>query len=480
VATLTSVSLDPTAVLGGDPSTGTVTLDIPAPVGGAEVALSSDNAAAQVPASVTVLEGQTTATFTVTTTPVVVTAPVVISATYNAVTQTANLTVTAPVATLTSVSLDPTAVLGGDPSTGTVTLDIPAPVGGAEVALSSDNAAAQVPASVTVLEGQTTATFTVTTTPVVVTTPVVISATYNAVTQTANLTVTAPVATLTSVSLDPTAVLGGDPSTGTVTLDIPAPVGGAEVSLSSDNPAASVPASVTVLEGQTTATFTVTTTPVVIDTPVVISATYNAVTQTANLTVTAPVPAALTAVSVNPETVVGGTPSTGTVFLSNPAPVGGATVVLISTNTTAAQVPSSVTVLEGQTTATFVVTTFPVISGARPTIIAAYNGINVSTRMLVTAPIVSVHTISPSTVQGGTPSTGTVSLDGPAPAGGLVVTLSSNRTAVAQVPASITIPAGEISATYVITTYATTTTRTATISARGGNVTVRADITITP
>ena len=66
---LAGVSLDPTTVLGGVSSTGTVTLDVAAPAGGALVALSSDNAAAQVPASVTVLEGQTTATFQVTTSP---------------------------------------------------------------------------------------------------------------------------------------------------------------------------------------------------------------------------------------------------------------------------------------------------------------------------------------------------------------------------------------------------------------------------
>ena len=112
-----------------------MTLDIAAPAGGAVVALtSSDNAAAQVPATVTVLEGQTTATFQVTTTPVAIDTPVVISATYNSATTTANLTVTAPIAVLSGVSLDPTTVLGGGSSTGTVTLDIAAPAGGAVVA----------------------------------------------------------------------------------------------------------------------------------------------------------------------------------------------------------------------------------------------------------------------------------------------------------------------------------------------------------
>ena len=52
MAALSGVSVSPATVLGGVSSTGTVTLDYPAPTGGAAVALTSSNtAAAQVPAS---------------------------------------------------------------------------------------------------------------------------------------------------------------------------------------------------------------------------------------------------------------------------------------------------------------------------------------------------------------------------------------------------------------------------------------------
>lgn len=68
-ASLSSVTLNPTDVVGGSSSTGTVALTAAAPSGGFAVALSSDNtAAATVPASVTVLAGATTATFVVSTT----------------------------------------------------------------------------------------------------------------------------------------------------------------------------------------------------------------------------------------------------------------------------------------------------------------------------------------------------------------------------------------------------------------------------
>ncbi|MBN2254843.1 MAG: cadherin-like domain-containing protein, partial [Deltaproteobacteria bacterium] len=71
-----------------------------------------------------------------------------------------------PAALLTGVSVNPVSVLGGSNSTGTVALDSPAPVAGAMVQLTSSDAAAEVPASVTIEAGQTTATFPVTTSPV--------------------------------------------------------------------------------------------------------------------------------------------------------------------------------------------------------------------------------------------------------------------------------------------------------------------------
>src|SRR6266704_1064640 len=67
-------------------------------------------------------------------------------------------------------------------------------------------------------------------------------------------------ATLLSVTLNPTGVTGGSSSTGTVTLSGPAPNYGASVNLSSNASAATVPASVTVADGASSANFTVSTT----------------------------------------------------------------------------------------------------------------------------------------------------------------------------------------------------------------------------
>jgi peptidoglycan/xylan/chitin deacetylase (PgdA/CDA1 family) len=201
-------------------------------------------------------------------------------------------------------------------------------------------------------------------------------------------------------------------------------------------------------------------------------------TATVLLTVTASV-AALSGVSVSPATVLGGVSSTGMVTLDNPAPVGGAVVSLTSSNTAAAQVPATVTVLAGATAATFTATTSPVASNTVVTITALYNSVSRTATLTVTAPVASSLTLVPSSVQGGNPSTGTVTLNGPAPAGGMVVTLNSNRWAVARVPASVKVLAGATTATFPITTAAVTSRRFVTISARRG-VTIRAILTVTP
>jgi hypothetical protein len=91
---------------------------------------------------------------------------------------------------LYSMMLSPGSVSSGASSTGTVTLNQLAPSGGASVSLSSNSAAATVPASVTVTAGEASATFTVTTGSVTTSTPVTITGSYGGASKTATLTVT--------------------------------------------------------------------------------------------------------------------------------------------------------------------------------------------------------------------------------------------------------------------------------------------------
>src|SRR4029434_7792179 len=65
---------------------------------------------------------------------------------------------------------------------------------------------------------------------------------------------------------------------------------------------------------------------------------------------------------------------------------------------------------------------------------------------------IAAVTVSPSSVNGGTTAQGTVSLDAGAPAGGVVVQLSSSLPSGANVPATTTIAAGLVESTFDITT----------------------------
>jgi probable HAF family extracellular repeat protein len=96
------------------------------------------------------------------------------------------------------------------------------------------------------------------------------------------------------------------------------------------------------------------------------------------------------------------------------------------------------------------------------------------------APSLSSLTLSPNSVTGGNPSTGTATLTSAAPAGGQLVTLSSSNTAVATVPAGVTIAAGATSGNFAVTSVAATASTNVTISATSGGATRTAVLTVAP
>ncbi len=388
---------------------------------------------------------------------------------------TGSFSVTVVPATMISLTLSSTSVLGGTASTGTVTLNGVAPAEGVVVALSSSNtAAATVPASVTVGAGWTTKVFGVTTFGVPVAQSVTITASSGGVEQQATLTVNP--ATLSSLTLNPTSVIGGTSSTATITLTGVAPIGGTVVTLSSSNTAAvAVPASVTVSGDLKTRVFAVTTFLAAANQSVTITASYGGVNQQATLTVNA---TSLSSLALSPTIVLGGTASTGTVALTEAAPVAGVVVTLSSSNTAAATVPASVTVGAGATTKTFTVSTLSVAATQSVTITASYEGVNQGAGLTVSTPTLSSVTLSPTSVNGGTSSTGTVTLTGVAPAAGVVVALSSSDTAAATAPASVTVSGGWKTKVFGVTTSAVAATQSATITASSGGINQQATLTV--
>jgi peptidoglycan/xylan/chitin deacetylase (PgdA/CDA1 family) len=89
---------------------------------------------------------------------------------------------------------------------------------------------------------------------------------------------------LSSLAVTPASVVGGSPAQGTVILSAPAPSGGAVIALSDNSTAVSVPASVAVPSGSSSATFQITTSSVANITSVNISAAYDGTNRTATLT----------------------------------------------------------------------------------------------------------------------------------------------------------------------------------------------------
>jgi len=184
----------------------------------------------------------------------------------------------------------------------------------------------------------------------------------------------------------------------------------------------------------------------------------------------------------SPNPVVGGNPVTATVTLNNTAPTGGVTVTLASGTTSVATVPASVTVLAGAKTATFSVTTFAVTATTSVSLSATANGQKVSKPLTVnpSVPILAGFMIPRNTVPGGAATIGILTLNGAAPAGGIVVQLSSSDPSMAALPATVSIPAGATSASVTITTHPVRTTAGVTLAAKASSNQAVADLTLLP
>jgi uncharacterized protein (TIGR03437 family) len=281
---LAAFSIIPVSNLGGRALQGTIGLSAAAPGGGVVVQIASDSPAAQPPASVIVPFGQTSASFQIPTLAVDAPLAVNFTAMFNRTTLTSQVTLL-PLFTL---AVDPNPVTGGSTATGSINLADPAGPAGVTIALTSTNTpAASVPPFVTISAGRNFNTFTITTTQVATAQVASISALFQGRTATVSLTVNpTPQPTLSSVTISPNQVTGGQSTQGTVTLAAPAPVGGIVVNLqSSALNVAQVPPIVTVQQGFTTAVFTIKTIAVSVPQTATITATANGVSRSAVVTV---------------------------------------------------------------------------------------------------------------------------------------------------------------------------------------------------
>jgi len=285
---------------------------------------------------------------------------------------------------------------------------------------------------------------------------------------------TVTIIALSGVSTTPSSVTGGSTTTGTVFLTGAAPSPGVDIALSSSSAAVTVPASVHINTGASSANFGISTSAVAATTGATITANGSGVTQSTTVTVKPPALSALAAGT----SVVGGDKETATVTLNGPAPSGGAKVTL-SSSKTQVTVPASVTVAAGATSATFTITTKAVTAQVTAAIKATYGGVTKTSNVNVVALALNSLSLSPTTVLGGATSTATVVLDGAVPTGTATVDITSSSTK-ATVPATLAIKAGLSTITFPVKTSSVTAVTQSAITVTYGGKTKTATLTIDP
>jgi hypothetical protein len=230
---------------------------------------------------------------------------------------------------------------------------------------------------------------------------------------------------LSSLALSANSVIGtpgvSGQLTGTVTLNLAAS-SDTVVTLASSNSAATVPTSVTVLTGNTQASFTINTVGVETQTTGSLTATLSSVSKSQDLSVE-PVSFSLSlsagSIVGNPGRVLGGTVTLGQI-------VNHSVTVSLSSFSSLATVPSSVTVPAGQISAPISVTSTEAVTATVTDVrVRGSYGPAVSDVLFdMLPPSVASVSLTPTSVTDGQTSTVTVTLASPAPTDGQVVPAS--------------------------------------------------------
>ncbi|HEY3781210.1 MAG TPA: hypothetical protein VGL56_09020 [Fimbriimonadaceae bacterium] len=375
-ATLTGVKVAPASVQGGVTTAFAVYLNGSAGPTGDTISLSSSSADVTIAGTVTVGSGASAANVPVTTKPVSSSEQVTLSANFGSTTLSATLTLTPAV--LSSIRVAPTSLTGGARGALAVYLNGAAGSSGNVVALNSSSAALTIAGSLTVPSGATDANVQFATSPANTSTQVTLSATFGSTTLHTTVTVTPPI--LISDKVAASSVIGGNPTTLTVSLNGYAASGGRAISLQSSSSSATVNSSVTVSPGASTASTTVHTAPVSSAQQVTLSATLGSTTVTTTLTVN---PAGLSSVRLVPTSIKGGGTAAFAVYLNGVAGPGGTLVTLTSSSATAS-IPGTVLVPQGASAANVKVTTSAVGASTPVTLSATLGATTLQTTLTVT------------------------------------------------------------------------------------------------
>ncbi len=280
-----------------------------------------------------------------------------------------------------------------------------------------------------------------------------------------------------SITFNPTSVVGSSPGTGTVHLVglSPAP-SGMTVQVSSADSAVD-PASVFIPAGAISANYSQPTHSVASKANVTLTMTDGTYSASGVLTLLPPTPLK---VITSPTPVRSGFETTGTVTLNAPAAADVPVSIAVTAGANAiASIPSSVIVPAGFTTASFPIQTNVLSTTTLVRISVSANGTTKTYSFNVSANIPSAFSFSPTTVIGGGNTTGTVTFPIAVNADTTVtLTVLSGAPAVNTIPASVTVPAGFTSGSFVVVTNHVSATSTVKVSATANGATRSATFTV--
>ncbi len=296
---------------------------------------------------------------------------------------------------LDSISFSSSSLVGGFQTSATVSLRKPAPQGGYEVALKSLTPEAEVPPSIRIPAGLTQMIFPVDTIPVHTDRTIKIQATAQQVTYEAQTTLRAPRPTL--VTFAPNPVSGGGATVGKVEIDGPAPANGITFAVERLSILVSCPTSVTVQGGASTATFPVQASAVAADAYADVRVSKSGVGATGRVRIQ---PFRIASLTLSPASIISGSnaPMTGKITLKAPAPLGGLSIVVSTTNA-AARPPKTVLIAEGKLQATFQIVHSALPSNQTATLSASYRGANLKTTASLRPVTISVLKVAPTSLK---------------------------------------------------------------------------------
>ena len=243
----------------------------------------------------------------------------------------------------------------------------------------------------------------------------------------------------------PSPLIGnGSTQPGTFTLGKPAPTGGLTVNFVSSNPAAITvsPASVALNAGDTTGAFTYTAAGTGVTTLRASATGY------LDGTIDESTTASFVSLGTLPAFALGGSQSL-TLTLSTPAPTGGVTVSLTTSNPAVASITPATVVFPGGATTTTISPVVAAKSYGTTQLLASATGYAPDAKNVVlsgVATLTSALTTTPSSSV-----TDTITLGQAAPTGGVTFAVSSDKTSVAYpYPTTVTVLAGATSATFTV------------------------------